>query len=117
MRELIELLNQKEHRIVYFVAAVFLAAFVFFVFFAQGKKNAYAQAHEDLLQKQKKIERTEQILNEKRSEWRAWSKARQDMDEFRNKFLFEKSENVQGIRLILDKIFKEDKNERSTYQC
>ena len=92
MRELIELLNQKERRIVYFILVLFLVALVFFVFFAQGKRNVYSQVHEDLLQKQKKIQVAEQILHGKKNEWMAWRKARQDMDKFRNKFLFEKTD-------------------------
>ena len=109
MRELIELLNQKERRIVYFILVLFLVSLVFFVFFAQGEKNVYSQSHEDLLQKQKKIQTAERTLQEKRSEWMAWREARQDMDEFRNKFLFEKTGNMQELRLTLDEIFKETK--------
>lgn len=107
MRELFDLLNQKEKRILEVFSILMLAAIFFLFFIAIREKNVYFSSVESFSSKEREYQELNRLKKEKESEWLNWEKAREDVEELRKKYFFQESEGINRLRLSLQQIFDE----------
>lgn len=107
MREIFNLLNQKEKRILEVFSILLLAAIFFFFFVSLRERNIYFRSVDSLLSMQKDYQKLDNDKMEKENEWLKWKKAREDVKELRKEYFYREDEEYNQLRIALQKIFDE----------
>jgi hypothetical protein len=107
MKELYDLLDQRERKILAFLCILVALALLFYFFIALGKKNAYSRTIEDLSSKRAAFQALDAGKKEKESQWKLWQNAVQDMEELGEKYFFVKGNAIFQLRRRLQKIFRD----------
>lgn len=107
MREIFNILNQKERKVIGVLCLLVLVALFLLFYVALGEKRTYLQTFNsftDMKENQEKIIRTQ---NQKKEEWFRWQEAGRDIDEIGEKYFYKDNDVFQQIRLDLQKIFNQ----------
>lgn len=107
MKEIFEILDQKERRIIGLLCLLLLAALFSLFFIAIGEKRAYFRTLDSLSVKKKDYEKLSREQDLKEKEWQRWQEAPSDMDEIRAKYFYKDNDVFQQVRLDLQKIFNQ----------
>lgn len=106
MKELFDLLDAEERRILALIGILLLAAVIFHTAFALQEKRTYFRSVESLPSKQKEYERILGTNKEKKAEWMRWDEARRDIPEIEKAYLYREEDVSNEVRLDIRKIFQ-----------
>lgn len=107
MRELFNLLEKKELRILWIMGFLLGLSFLFLVFIARGERNNYFNSQIQLRSIQKSAEKAENESREKKIEWLQWKDVQTDYKELRTKYIYRGKDALKNIRLDLQAILIE----------
>lgn len=107
MKEIFNILDQKERKIIGLLSLLLLGALFFLFFSAIGEKGSYFHSLDSFSKKKKDYENLSKDQSQKEGEWLRWQEARKDMDEIRAKYFYKDNDTFQQIRLDLQKIFNQ----------
>jgi Tfp pilus assembly protein PilO len=107
MKELYDLLDQKERKILAFLCILVVLALLFYFFIGLGKKNAYSRTIEDLSSKRAAFQTIDANKKEQETQWKLWQNAVQDMEDLGKKYFFAKGNAISQLRRRLQKIFRD----------
>ncbi|MBN2245809.1 MAG: type 4a pilus biogenesis protein PilO [Candidatus Aminicenantes bacterium] len=104
MRELINLLEKKERRILWFMGILIGLSLLFWFFVAQREKNSYFNSQIELTSLRTSAEKAKNESREKQIEWIQWKEAQTDFKKLRNRYVYQGEEALKNIRLDLQAI-------------
>lgn len=104
MRELFNLLEEKEKKTLR-VLVVFLAVALLFLFFVSlPKKRNYAKSLSLLEIKQNDYQHFSEITRQKENEWRQWQAAFRDIDDLKKSHFYSGKDAIKQMRLDIQRI-------------
>lgn len=106
MKELFDLLEKSERKILILLCALLVVALIFHQGFAVKQKNAYDYSAESLPNKQKEFEKMKELNREIKMKWLQWDEARRDLVDIEKKYFYRENKNINRLRLDLRKIFE-----------
>ena len=109
MREIFDLLEQKEQKILGLLCLLLVVALLFYSFIASGEKKTYLRTVDSLSSKQKEYQKIDSSKTEKKLEWFKWSEARRDIDTIKKEYFYKEKEDINQLRQDLEGIFNETK--------
>ena len=107
MKELLNLLETRERRILVFLCVFLVASLIFHQGIALKQKQAYSQSVETFPAKQEEVENLKSINDGIKMEWLQWDEARQDIADIEKKYFYREDKNINQMRIDLRKIFRE----------
>ncbi len=107
MKELFDLLNETEKKIILALAALAAAAALFFFLGSLPQKRVYGRAQSSLKPTEARYDQASQKSLEKKEEWLRWQQAREDMEELEKDYFYEEKDVTPQLRLDLERIFSE----------
>lgn len=107
MKEVFNILNQKEKTILKIVFVLLILAFFFLFFIAMRERNTYSRSLSSLSSKEREHKNLNLKKMEKEREWLSWRKARQDIKELKANYFYNEGEDKNQLRLDLQKLFDE----------
>ncbi|MFP4081461.1 MAG: hypothetical protein ACLFVG_01755 [Candidatus Aminicenantes bacterium] len=105
MKELFNILDQKERRIIGLCCLLLLAAFFFLLFGAVGEKRIYIKTLNTISEKEENHHRLSQEKEQKKEEWLKWQNAGRDIQEIKAKYFYKDNDVFQQVRSDLREIF------------
>jgi Tfp pilus assembly protein PilO len=106
MKEIFDLLEKSERRIVILLCVFLAAALIFHQGFALKQKKAYRHSAESLPKQQKEFENIKELNREIKMKWLQWDEARRDIADIEKKYFYKENKNINQLRLDLEKIFR-----------
>ena len=107
MRELFNLLEKKEARILWIMVLLLGLSLVFLVFIAHGERKNYFDSQSQLRSIQKSAEKAENESREKKIDWLQWKDVQADYKELKTKYIYRGKDALKNIRLDLQAILIE----------
>ena len=107
MKELLNLLETRERRILVFLCVFLVAFLIFHQGIALKQKQAYCQSVETLPNKQKEVENLKGTNDEIKMEWLQWDEARRDIADIEKRYFYREDENMNQMRIDLREILRE----------
>ena len=107
MKEIFELLRQKERRLLIVLCLLLSLALVFYIFIARGMKESYTQAQDRLAAQALNFQTLDAARLEKKVEWRRWRLALKDMEILRGEYFYVGETISQDLRRDIVAIFRE----------
>ena len=107
MRELFNLLEKKELRILWIMGLLLGLSLLFLVFLARGERNDYYNSQTQLRDIQKSAEKAENESTEKKLEYLQWKDVQTDYKEIKTKYIYRGQDALKNIRLDLQAILIE----------
>ena len=104
MRELFNLLEKKERRVLWVMGILMGLSLIFLVFIAQGEKNSYFNSQTELTSMQKSAEKAKNESREKKIEWIQWKEAQTDFKKLSKRYVYKGEDALKNIRLDLQAI-------------
>lgn len=111
MKELLNLLETGERRILIFLCVFLVASLIFHQGIALRQKHAYSQSVETLPAKQREVDNLKSINDEIKMEWLQWDEARQDIADIEKKYFYREDENINQMRLDLREILRKTRTQ------
>lgn len=107
MKEIFNLLNQKEKTILKIVFGLLILAFFFLFFIAMRERNAYSHSLSSLSSKEREYKNLNLKKMQKEREWLRWKNVPQDIEELKANYFYNEVEDKNQLRLDLQKFFDE----------
>jgi len=107
MREIFNILDQKERKVIGFLCLLVLGALFLLFIVALGEKRNYFQTLHSLADKKESHQKFIQTQNQKKEEWLRWQEAGHDIDKIGENYFYKDNDVFQQIRLDLRKIFNQ----------
>ncbi len=104
MKELFDLLERSERKILILLCVFLAAALIFHQGFALKQKKAYSNSVESLPILKKELANIKELNRNIKMEWLQWAEARQDIVDIEKKYFYEENKNINQLRLDLEKI-------------
>lgn len=105
MKDLIDLLNKKERKVLKWLALVTLAALLFCLFGTAGKRRHYFQMENLLSTKEKDYQKIQRERISKKKEWVRWKEAQDDINRLKKEYFYRGKRGINLLRIDLQKIF------------
>jgi len=105
MKELFDLLNEWEKKIIIALCLLLAVALLFFLLVSLPQKKGYFKALSSLRSVEKKYEFVNQRNMSRKEEWLRWEQARKDLEELRRKYFYDEKEGFPRLRLDLEQVF------------
>ncbi len=106
MKELFDLLNVKERRVLALICIFLSAALIFHMVFALHEKRTYFRSVESLASKQREYEKVLEMNKEKKAEWLRWDEARREIPQIEKIYFYRVEDVANEVRLDIRKIFQ-----------
>jgi len=106
MKELFDLLEAKERKVLVLLCILLSAVLVFHSAFALKEKRTYFRSVKSLAIQEKEYEQIREQSSEKKRERAMWDEARRDIVEIETKYFYREDENINELREDLHKIFQ-----------
>jgi hypothetical protein len=106
MKELFDLLEKRERKVLVVLGVLFLVSFLFLELFAFPKKGSYRHAVQTLPLQQKEYAQIRDGNKDIKREWLQWDEARRDIVEIEKKYFYRGSRSISQLRLDIRKIFR-----------
>ncbi len=113
MKELFNLLRQKDRKILGFFCLLLLISFSFYFFIARGMRNSYLSFLDELKLQRESFSQTQMDRDDQKILWLKWNEALKDMDDLRDKYFYKEGTVVQSLLQDLDAIFKKGRVQTS----
>ena len=107
MKELINLLNQKERKILGLLCLLLFAALLFYLLFALMEKGRFVHSQEALSVKTREYKKIGASKTDRELEWLKWEEAHRDLAELKEKYFYSESQGITQLRRDLQRIFNE----------
>lgn len=104
MRELFNLLEKKERRVLWFTGTLMGFSLLFLFFVARGERNSYFNSQTELTSVQNSAEKAKKESRNNRIEWIQWKEAQTDFKKLSNKYIYKGEDSLKNIRLDLQAI-------------
>lgn len=105
MKELFDLLSQKERKILGLLCLFFAVALLFYFLFALGERGRYFRSLDSLSAKKKNFQKINQSKTQKENEWLRWEEAHRDMNELKTEYFYSEDMVVHQLRRDIQQIF------------
>ncbi|MFW6128961.1 MAG: hypothetical protein ACOC6P_01790 [Candidatus Aminicenantaceae bacterium] len=109
MREIFDLLNSKEKRVIALLGLLMIITLCVLVFVSFPKRKKYYSSLRDIEKKEKVLQQAELLRDKKENELFQWKEAQSDIKEVKSKYLYRGIKSIEKIRLDLQKIFEKNK--------
>ena len=106
MKELFDLLDRNERKILILLCLVLAIALIFHFGFSMRQKKAYSHSSESLPNQQKEFAKIKELNQEIKAEWLLWDEAKRDIAEIEKNYLYDENEKTNQLRLDLREIFR-----------
>ena len=106
MKELFDLLDRNERKILILLCVVLAVALIFHFGFAVKQKKDYSHSTESLPNQQKEFAKMKELNREIKAEWLSWDEAKRDIAEIEKNYLYSENEKINQLRLDLREIFR-----------
>lgn len=107
MKELINLLNQKERKILGLLCLMLFAALLLYLLFALMEGGRFAHSQEALSVKNKEYQKINASKTDKEREWLRWEETHLDLADLKEKYFYSESLGITQLRRDLQRIFDE----------
>ncbi|MFQ6108913.1 MAG: hypothetical protein ACE5L7_05105 [Candidatus Aminicenantales bacterium] len=107
MKEIFDILSEKEKRILGLVTILLIIPVVFLLFVAGGEKRAYFRALDSLTAKEKTYQDLVSKNEETQKEWLRWQEAVQDIKDIREKYFYKDNDIFEVLRSDLEELFNQ----------
>ncbi len=107
MKEIFNLLDNREKRGLRFLGIFLLVVVLFFLLISLPQKRSYLNALSSLTDKQASYMQLKKVSQEKEREWLNWQEAFNDMEELKTEYFYNEKDVVIQLRLDLEQIFNE----------
>ena len=105
MKEIFEILSEKERRTLGWFCFLLVVPVVFLLFIAGGERRAYSGLLESLSAQKKNYQSLNAKNIQKEKEWLRWQEAVKDMEEIQGKYFYKDNDVFEELRRDLEKIF------------
>jgi Tfp pilus assembly protein PilO len=105
MKELFDLLDSKERRILVVLCVLLVSVLILHSGFALKQKKMYFRSLDTLSSQQTELELLKKRSRDKKREWLKWEEARKDVLEIEEEYFYKEDRNVNELRVDLMKIF------------
>jgi len=109
MKELFDLLEKSERKILVLLCVFLAAALIFHQGFALKQKKAYSYSAESLSTLQKEFANIEELNREIKMKWLQWDETKRDIADIEKKYFYKGNKNINQLRLDLRRIFRKAK--------
>ncbi len=106
MKEIFDLLDAKERRILAVICIFLLASLIFHAAFALHERKTYFRSVESLPSEQKEYEKILEQNKVKKAEWLRWDEARREIPQIEKIYFYREKDVANEVRLDLRKIFQ-----------
>lgn len=106
MKELFDLLDAKERRVLALICILFSAALIFHTAFALHEKKTYFRSVESLPSQQREYEKNLEQNREKKAELLRWDEARREIPQIEKIYFYKDEDVANAARLDLREIFQ-----------
>jgi hypothetical protein len=106
MKELFDLLEKGERKILILLGVLLMAALIFHQGFALKQKKDYAHSVEFLPKQQKEYENIKESNNEIKMKWLQWDEVQRDIADLEKEYFYKENKNINQLRLDLRKILR-----------
>jgi len=107
MKELFDLLEISERKILVLLCVFLAAAMIFHQGFALKQKRAYSYSAESLPILQKEFANIKELNRNIKMELLQWNEARRDIADIEKEYFYKGNKNINQLRLDLRKIFRQ----------
>jgi Tfp pilus assembly protein PilO len=107
MKEIFNVLNENERRLLRLLVLSLLFVLVFFFLVSLGQRRGYLDLKSELQVREKVASEAAKSRNASAEEWARWEEAYRDMVELKKTFFFKENEGVNELRVDLQKILAE----------
>lgn len=104
MKELFDLLEKSERKILILLCVLLAAALIFHQGFAVKQKKTYSYSVESLPNQQKEFANIKELNRNIKMEWLQWDEARRDIADIEKKYFYKENKNINQLRLDFRKI-------------
>jgi len=105
MKEVFDLFDKREKRILEISSLLLILSFIFLFFISIREKNVYFRSFSTLSSQENHFREFNKAKLEKEKEWQSWKKAPLDIKELRAAHFYKDEEGINQLRLDLQKIF------------
>jgi Tfp pilus assembly protein PilO len=109
MKELLELLDAKERRILVLMGILLVFALLFQTFFALHQKKTYFRYVDSLPSQERQYEKIQETDKNLKAEWLRWDEARRDIPQIEKTYFYKEADVANEVRVDLRKIFQVSK--------
>jgi hypothetical protein len=106
MKELIDLLEKRERKILVLLCVLLLVGLLFYEVFALRQKNTFSFALGSLPAQQKEYAQIKESNKDIKVEWLQWNEAKRDIADIEEKYFYRENKSRNQLRLDLRKIFQ-----------
>jgi hypothetical protein len=106
MKELFDLLEKNERKILVLLCVFLAVASIFHQGFALKQKKAYSYSAESLPTLQKEFANIKELNREIKMKWLQWDETRRDIADIEKKYFYKGNKNINQLRLDLRRIFR-----------
>lgn len=106
MKELFDLLEKSERKILVLLCVFLAAALIFHQGFALKQKKVYSYSVESLPTLQKELANIKELNREIKMKWLHWDETRRDIADIEKKYFYKENKNINQLRLDLRRIFR-----------
>ncbi len=106
MKELFDLLEKGERKILLWLGIIFLVGLLFLQVFALNQKRAYSSAAQTLPTQQQEYTQIKESNKNIKLEWLQWDEARRDVVEIEKKYFYRGDRSLSQLRIDIGKIFE-----------
>ena len=106
MKELFDLLEKNERKILILFCLLLAAGLIFHQGFALRQKNVYSHSVESLAKQQKEFDHSKESNREIKKELLQWDEAKRDIADIQKKYFFKEDKRINRLRLDLREIFR-----------
>jgi hypothetical protein len=112
MKELFDLLDVKERRILALICILLSASLIFHTAFALHEKKTYFRSVESLPSQQREYEKIWEQNQKLKAELLRWDEARREIPQIEKVYFYREEDVANEVRLDLRKIFQVSKKKR-----
>lgn len=105
MKDLIDLLNKKERKVLRWLTLVTFAALLFCFFGTASRRGHYLQMKDQLSTKEKNYQKLQEERISKKKEWVRWKEAQDDINGLKKEYFYRGKRGINLLRIDLQKIF------------
>lgn len=107
MKEIFDLLSQKERRILVTLCVLALCGFLFYIFAARSIKGSYSRSLNALSSQKENLQILQEKIQETRINRSKWVEAVGDMNEIEKEYFYSKDDKMQQLMLDMQKLLRE----------
>jgi hypothetical protein len=106
MRELIELLNDRERQFLKIFLLGLCLCLVLLIFVLSWEKSRVENVKTELINRQKSLEQAQEARDKSQQLWRQWSEASRNLETLRENWYYQGEEGLRQMRLDLSQVMK-----------